>query len=311
LAGSPAGHLRLINCIIGLGQNSPTWPNPFHALGFRPYLIGQAFRPPGSLEKVRPDVILRDTLRNRVLLAEAKSGHTVEPTQIAKLQDLTSQAIAEFVSVDEPLSLVHDVVIVCRSEETIWIVNTLEDTGIHAPVLAISHEEITHHGGAFRDPSLNSAFANPITITDAMAEPDAYIPFDGTSAAGDVADVVTQRMVILMHDRVGRFSADDLIDSALGGLRGILSDGERHEMREVVKRVMGRAGGEFLREYIRRETGHRQPIWSIIKNPYEMAAAHRSKSLEAFKRRSAELAADLRGEPWPPEQMPLDWIYPE
>lgn len=308
MAGSSASHLKLINAIIGFARNSPTWPHPLHNAGFQPYLIGQKFRPSGSSSSyVCPDVTLRNYDKSHVLLVDAKSGSTIDPDQIRKCQQIRPTDVAQFVTVSNPRSVEIDVAVVCYSDDLIWIVKALDEAEIAAPIIAISNEKISLEAGDFRLDELNEAFSVPIEISSEMAIPSTYVPFDSDTETGDVAEIIMPKVVEYMYRRDPRFNTSTLIYDLFGCYNDLLSDSERKGINQTVVKVLKEAAKNHLREFLKSEKSGSVNAWTIIKNPYDFDPRYQAQSLEALKRRVAKLIADLKGEPWPPEQLKLGW----
>lgn len=309
MAGSPAGHLTLINCIIGLAMQSPTWPHPLSDYGFKPFLIGQRYRVSrsgGSI--VKPDITLRNFDESYVLITEAKSGKTIDFNQIQKCELLSRDDIASHVSVAVPSALRHEVVLVCYDHEYMFIADKLTKMGVDLPIIVISNKEIIHLGEKYKYEDLNKAFQKPLPITSEMAIPaQQYVPFDSDSELGDIADYIMPYVLGYMREQNTHFSTSMIVSRIFGSREGFLSDDELTEARRAIGRVLNVAATKFMREYIRQESGRQESYWTIHKNPFDMDPSQQSKSLEAFKRRSANLIAHLKGEPWPPEQLQFKW----
>lgn len=308
MAGSESGHLAVVNCIVGLARHSPTWPHPLSDLGFKPYLLGQRFRLRETNEIVSPDAVLVSHDANFVLLAEAKSGTTVDPEQIRRCKALEREDVAQHVTVSNPLQLRHEVMVACFADDLMWVAKNYADAGIEVPIIAIGEESISHSGARFQLEALNQAFAGALEISSEMARPTQYVPFDSNSSPGDVADRILRHIITFMYQRLPRFSTDQLIREFYGDYISLLSDKEEGDVRRLVRNVLSVASKTHLRDYIGMEPGRSSSDWWVIRHsPYEMRPEHRSKSLEAIKRRAARIIADLRMEPWPPEQLQFYW----
>lgn len=243
-----------------------------------------------------------------ILLAEGKSGSTVDPDQIRKCQSLRKNDVAQHVTVANPRELLHEVMVVCYAEQLIWVAKNYKDAGINVPIIAIGDDVISHAGAPFQLPGLNDAFGGNLEITSEMARPTEYVPFDSSSSNGDVAEQIMPRVITYMHQKLPRFSTGQLMGDFYQDYISLLSDIEESEVTKRVNKVLAVAANTHLRNYIGREQGRSKKNWWLIKrNPYEMAPEHQSKSLEAIKRRVAKMIAELRDEPWPPEQLHFYW----
>ena len=266
------------------------------------------FRLSGTNKSVHPDVVLVATSMNYVLLTEAKSGTSVDPEQMRKCQSLKPEDIALHISLADPKQLRHESMVVCNASDLIWVSKTYNDAGVNVPIIAISNDEVSLGGGQFVLQELNDAFKIPIKVTSEMAPPTNWVPFDSASETGDVVEVIMPQIIKYMHRDLPRFSTNQLINDLYGDYISLLSDHEMKEVRGSVDKVLKEATKKkYLREYVSRESGRFHAQWEIKKNPFDMDPAHQSKSLEAIKRRTERLIADLKNEPWPPEQLQFYW----
>ena len=109
-------HTRLMNKFIGLCSGTVDWPSPLGDIGYAVQLV-EGTIVLDSARRVAPDLIACSQDQIHAIVAECKSGSSLDPVQEEKYREMTAANIANVVTVDNEDRLTHVVSYVTHADK--------------------------------------------------------------------------------------------------------------------------------------------------------------------------------------------------
>lgn len=271
-------HTRLINKFIGLckrngskdGKNGKKfWPNPLHELGYRVEMIEQGIKM-RSGDIVKPDVLAVSSRNLHALVAECKSGKSIEAGQDRRYGRLSPLDLANLARVHDQKQLKHDVCYVDGIENH-------SSLSTHTELPFITFGRYVERHGEFGLAELNKKLAEPIPL-EGLPEPTSYYPFAPSDEDKFVVPYVFRAVITCLSnaDAAGilESGAEARIMDELDP-QNLIARRHRKEMEKRIRHVIGTLcrQREFVDLVTRAEKGSHAAMQTLAGRCYDMSNA--------------------------------------
>lgn len=296
--------LRLVNAFFGFCVQSPGWPSPLAALGYRPCGVEREIRVSldGTDRTVVPDFICATAVVNHALCIEAKSRtvHEDQARRYVAVRPLSLLNTGNLPPAIDPSELTFDVAYATARRHAVAVATQLATYGVPFPVVGSDERTFGIESGTFNQPDLNELFQRTIDITEA-AWPTHYVPFNSESPSADMVPFVARAMSEFIIKGID-FSGDDI---AAGSTPHWPQCGtrERQRIRDGLVALVNDATANELNAYIVRQGTTR--AWRVIQRPSGYHGLNRFRRLV-----SAFLDRAIRGQAPAPSVMQIE-MFPE
>lgn len=196
-------HTRLMNKFIGLCTGTIGWPSPLGNIGYEVQVIEGAVTT-DTAHKVVPDLIACSQSPAHAIVAECKSGSSLDPEQDKKYGELKAANIAKVVTVDDEERLTHVISYVVYDNKY----ETLRK-GTSQPFIVFG-EGYVEGRGDFNSEDLERALQKT-AIHDTSIEPTKYYPFSHDETINVIVPYALKGTMtcIMKKDPDFRFDFDD------------------------------------------------------------------------------------------------------
>jgi len=270
-----------VNAVIALCTPGDVYPATLAAAGYR--VTGVEVPSPAGEGTVVIDAVLFNAVHNDVLAAEAKSGANVDEAQAKKYGALAADDVVRASSINVvekgPRSL--QPVYVCLAEHVERVLRGLGKAEVAFPVLAVGIDQVTHHGAAFGDSTLDLAFHEPVSVP---GFPPRFIPVDPESSDEEFDRTVMPALVRMLSREREQISGAALAEE---GIQHLVLYGKRarnqiiSKVEAAARRAAERDPATF--EYNGR-TANRDAIVRFVRAPEATARQGRTQVYQAIAR---------------------------
>lgn len=271
-----------LNAFIGLCVPDHLWPSPLAAVG---YVLAGIEVPVGvNTRRVVFDAIAFRQTQNRVLGAEAKSGHNVDTDQAQRYLSVGVDDVlrAANISVQQPGPRSLQTLFVCLADNLDRIVLGLQAAGVDFPILAVDNDEIRHRGRNFDDPDLQRVFDSPQVF---VGTPPRYIPVDLESPDEDFDRLVLATLVEELSHARRVVEVPVLTVRAINHLP-LYGTAARNQLErrvdEAARRIAAADPDSFL--YMPATATRHSPSVEFARSPEDLDPRGRTQSYQAIAR---------------------------
>ena len=189
-----------MNKFIGLCTATIGWPSPLGSIGYEVQVIEGAVAT-DSAHKVVPDLIACSQSPAHAVVAECKSGSSLDPAQDKKYGDVKAANIAKVVTVDDEERLTHVVTYVTYDDRYEAL-----RRGTSKPFIVFGKDYVEGRGD-FKSEDLGRALQRT-TIPDGCTEPTKYYPFSHDEAINVIAPYALKGMLLCIMNEDPDFKFD-------------------------------------------------------------------------------------------------------
>ena len=290
-----------VNALIALSTPGGLYPAPFGDYGYR--LSGVEVPVVTGDGKVVIDVVLFQPDRNIILAGEAKSGANLDEDQARRYGYLAADNVvqAAAITIREAGDRTLQPVYACLAENLGRVLKGLGEAGLACPVLAIGDDQIQHHGANFVDADIQSAFDEPLHVTE---QPPRIVPVDDLSPASAFDRIVLPALVATLSQQRQQISIPSLAEQALPQLP-IFGKGARFRLVAKIDAAARRAAVRDPNtfEYLGRSGEREFGVVRFVRSPEEAARQGRTQVYQAIARSAGK--PRRRGPTPSPDQMTL------
>lgn len=225
-----------LNAFISLCTPDDGWPSPLAEAGYEIVGIETPMGGKGGRGRATPDATAFRQSAQAILLAEAKSGRSVDPEQARRYVELTPEEAVSGakIAIRWTDKLSKDVVYLCIRDNEQKIITGLQKAGADLPVLSVTEFAVHRAGGEFADDRLNEEFGAPMTAKRSVPT---YLVLDSQSSDDEFDEIVAGNLMARLSRPRARVSVLELA-KAIHGLLDLLGEGERNR---IVRKISGSA----------------------------------------------------------------------
>ncbi|MBI3859503.1 MAG: hypothetical protein HY296_04600 [Thaumarchaeota archaeon] len=229
-------HTRLVNILITLGLRTPDFGHPLEDVGYTLDRIGPTVVLPDSTS-VQPDLTFKSHERNRLLVAEAKSGG-VDNAQAASFKQLTPDILSsQGITTLPATNLSFETCYACSSTNRDVVFQNEAQNHHGFPILVYEDETLKKGNGssAFQDGLLENLFSRGVTFS----RPPSFsnYPFGEGDGKGWIAFQVLAAISELEALGKGTFTEKDLMVKT-HPLLGYMDPKARQYIHRVISDVL-------------------------------------------------------------------------
>ena len=285
-------HRELLNAFLALRLKQPGWPPVLANCSYVISGVGVTLKLAGG-DKAAPDVVASATERHHTLITEVKGGHSVDISQLTRMEGISAQNLRDYHHLSIPKPEVHRISVVyfCNEEEREGLAN---EVGERATVIGFNGSRFRLSGRTLADDMLRQELM--AAKVEVGLPPLAIIPFDQDTALGDVARVAMPVAVGQLLHGTGTITPEGILRTTHGLVFDVMtSTGSDSELKQIRSRVLDflrEAAGNELKGWLAREEG--QPTWRFRRSLSSDQAA-RTRDLQALQKLGYELVERLGG----------------
>ena len=195
-------HTRLMNKFIGLCAGAVGWPSPLGTIGYEVQLI-EGVIILDSARRVVPDLIACSQTLDHAIVAECKSGSSLDIAQDKRYKEVTAANIASVVTVDNEDHLTHIVAYVVDSDKYSQLYGNTSFPFI------VFGDDCVEGRGNFKLEKLNIALQK-VEFHGTRLEPTKYYPFSHDDATGVIVSyAINAVMQCIKKDPKFKFDPSD------------------------------------------------------------------------------------------------------
>ncbi len=271
-----------VNAVIGLCTPGDVYPAVLAGAGYG--VAGIEVPAVAGDGQIVIDAVLFRAVQNRVVAVEAKSGANVDERQARRYAELTSDDVvrAAALTVREAGPRRIQSLYVCLAQTVDRVLRGLGQAGVAFPVLTVSAAEIAHHGAAFDDPELRSAFAEPVPVP---GPPPRFVAVDVESPDESFDTLAGAALVATLSHRRQQVSVPALAEQAIAHL-AIYGKAARKRLVDRVDAAARRAAERdpATFEYHGRTGTRDHAIVRFVRSPEDVARQGRTQVYQAIAR---------------------------
>lgn len=280
-----------MNAFIALASPGGTsWPNTLYEVGYE--LEGLEVPATTAEGRIVIDSVAFNAQQNRFSLAEGKAGSNIDPEQARRYGLVDPKELVRLigVTITTPGDQKADPLYLCLADATERILIGLREAQRPYPVLSISDQEITLHGGPPSDPALAAAFSSPVPVD---GPPPRLIQVDELSDDGEYDSLVAAALVAEVARGRDIIGCPELAARAIPYLHLF---GTRH--RNTLVRAVSRAAERLCEaasdnfEYRRPTQARDYAVVKVLDSPERADPRGRTQRYQAIKARMTGAPAD-------------------
>ena len=229
-------HTRLMNRFIGLCTGAEGWPSPLGDIGYEVQLIEGTITT-DSARKVVPDLIAYSQSLAHAILAECKSGSSLDPAQDRKYGEVKAANVANVATVADEDRLMHIVSYVAHDDRYEAL-----RKGTSLPFIVFGDDYVEGRGD-FKPEDLKRALQRT-AILDTWAEPTKYYPFSHDETINVIVPYALHGLMLCILDDAdfrfdpGNYDAIDAILRRTHAYHDRISSRHRKEIRGKIRETL-------------------------------------------------------------------------